>query len=115
MSTGLQPRLVRLKDAPGYLGIDRNTFNRLVRPDLKEVRFGRAVLFDRVELDGVADSWLLLNRCGSPSHDEEHLCKRNRETESPALQSGAACITQGRGSEWATKLSRFRKALAVAN
>lgn len=47
----IQPRLLRLKDAPRYLGLDKNTFNREVRPLLTEMRIGRAVLFDRAELD----------------------------------------------------------------
>ena len=28
----IQPRLIRLRDAPAYLGMDRNRFNREVRP-----------------------------------------------------------------------------------
>ena len=48
-------RLYRLKDAPKYLGIDKNVFNRDGRPQLTEIRHGRAVLFDRLELDAWAD------------------------------------------------------------
>jgi hypothetical protein len=47
----LLQRLVRLKDAPRYLGLDKNFFNREVRPVLTEIRIGRAVLFDREDLD----------------------------------------------------------------
>ena len=48
----LQPRVVRLKYAPGYLGIDKNTFNAKVRPFIREVRMGKqSVAFDRLELD----------------------------------------------------------------
>src|SRR5688572_12746922 len=50
------PRLIRLKDAPCYLGMDKNIFNRDVRPTLTEIRHGRAVLFDRLDLDAWADS-----------------------------------------------------------
>ncbi|WP_244887552.1 hypothetical protein [Rickettsiella grylli] len=28
----MQPRLIRLRDAPNYLGMDRNRFNNEVRP-----------------------------------------------------------------------------------
>ena len=46
------PRLVRFKDAPGYLGMDRNRFNAEVRPEINEIPIGRrGVAFDRVELD----------------------------------------------------------------
>ena len=46
----IQPRLIRLRDAPDYLGMDRNRFNREVRPALTEVRIGsQGVAFDRLE------------------------------------------------------------------
>ncbi len=46
-----QPRLIRLRDAPDYLGMDRNRFNREVRPTLLEFRIGRqGVAFDRLEM-----------------------------------------------------------------
>jgi len=48
----IQPRLIRLRDAPAYLGMDRNRFNHDVRPALLEIRIGRqGVAFDRLELD----------------------------------------------------------------
>ena len=31
------PRLIRLRDAPAYLGVDRNRFNAEIRPTLTEV------------------------------------------------------------------------------
>lgn len=37
----IQPRLLRLRDAPDYLGMDRNRFNRDVRPVLTELRIGK--------------------------------------------------------------------------
>ena len=40
----LQPRLIRLRDAPAYLGINKNTFNRVVRPTLSEVSLGKQTL-----------------------------------------------------------------------
>ncbi len=46
------PRVLRLRDAPRYLGMNRNRFNSDVRPFLSEVRIGRqGVAFDRLELD----------------------------------------------------------------
>ena len=46
------PRVVRFRDAPGYLGMDRNRFNSEVRPYVTEVPIGRqGVGFDRLELD----------------------------------------------------------------
>ncbi len=34
------PRLLRLRDAPTYLGMDRNRFNSEVRPCLTEIPIG---------------------------------------------------------------------------
>ncbi len=46
------PRVLRLRDAPRYLGMNRNLFNAEIRPYLTEVRIGRqGVAFDRLELD----------------------------------------------------------------
>ena len=36
----LLPRLIRLRDAPAYLGMDRNRFNAEVRPLLPEIPIG---------------------------------------------------------------------------
>jgi hypothetical protein len=44
------PRLLRYRDAPGYLGMDRNRFNREVRPYVTEIPIGRqGIAFDRLE------------------------------------------------------------------
>jgi hypothetical protein len=44
----LLPRLIRLRDAPFYQGMDRNRFNAEVRPFLTEIPIGdQGVAFDR--------------------------------------------------------------------
>lgn len=44
----MQPRLLRLRDAPGYLGMDRNRFNAEVRPYVPEIPIGsQGIAFDR--------------------------------------------------------------------
>ena len=49
-------RYYGLRDAPAYLGMDRNRFNADVRPHLTETPIGRQGLaFDRLELDAWAD------------------------------------------------------------
>ena len=50
------PRLLRLRDAPFYLGMDRNRFNKEVRPHLIEIPIGeQGIAFDRLDLDAWAD------------------------------------------------------------
>ena len=50
------PRFIRFRDAPTYLGMDRNRFNAEVRGDLTEIPIGtQGVAFDRLELDAWAE------------------------------------------------------------
>ena len=57
-SVALLPRFVRLRDAPSYLGMDKNRFNRKVRPLLSAIPIGtQGIAFDRLELDAWADDY----------------------------------------------------------
>jgi hypothetical protein len=48
----LIPRVIRAKDAPSYLGMDRNRFNQEVKPYLISVPIGtQGVGYDRLDLD----------------------------------------------------------------
>ena len=59
---GITPRLLRFRDAPRYLGMDRNRFNNEVRPHVTEIRIGRqGVAFDRLELDAWVDHYKTRN------------------------------------------------------
>src|SRR6185312_17364552 len=54
----MEPRLIRLRDAPNYLGMDRHRFNREVRPDLVEIPIGiQGIAFDKVDLDTWVDQY----------------------------------------------------------
>jgi predicted DNA-binding transcriptional regulator AlpA len=54
----MQPRLIRLRDAPKYLGMDRNRFNNEVRPFLITLKIGQqGIAFDRLDLDQWADEF----------------------------------------------------------
>ncbi len=62
VSIVLLPRLVRFRDAPSYLGMDRNRFNREVRPFLTRIPIGRqGIAFDRLELDAWVDDYVSCN------------------------------------------------------
>ena len=62
----LLPRFVRLRDAPDYLGMDRNRFNRSVRPHLVVIPIGKqGIAFDRLDLDDWADQYK--SRNGRPA------------------------------------------------
>ncbi len=61
-ATSILPRLIRFRDAPNYLGMDRNRFNSEVRPYVTESPIGRqGIAFDRIELDAWVDHYMSCN------------------------------------------------------
>lgn len=74
MFNSLIPRVIRLKDASAYLGMDRKIFNQMVRPYLTQIPIGsRGIGFDVLDLD----AWLSdhKQRNGIPATKAE--CRRN--------------------------------------
>lgn len=54
----MQPRIIRLRDAAKYLGMDKNRFNKEVRPFLITLKIGQqGIAFDRFDLDEWADEF----------------------------------------------------------
>ena len=52
------PRLIRLRDVPTYLGMDRHRFNNEVRPHLREIPIGiQGIAFDRLDLDAWVEQY----------------------------------------------------------
>ena len=63
LSPRLLPRIVRFRDAPRYLGMDRNRFNAEVRPHLTEIPIGiQGIGFDRLELDAWVEDYIVPQR-----------------------------------------------------
>ena len=81
----LLPRLVRFRDAPGYLGMDRNRFNAEVRPFLTNIPIGhQGIAFDRLELD----AWV-----------EDYISRNGRRPKAPKLEDDTCQnVTECRGS-----------------
>jgi hypothetical protein len=62
VAMAILPRLIRYRDAPTYLGMDRNRFNAEVRGFVTEIPIGvQGVAFDRLELDTWADQYKACN------------------------------------------------------
>ncbi|WP_420233223.1 hypothetical protein ACN079_01480 [Pseudomonas sp. ABY48] len=58
-ATTIPPRFIRFMDAPDYLGMCRDEFNKTVRPNVRELSNGKqGVAFDRIELDEWADAYI---------------------------------------------------------
>ena len=61
-AAALLPRIIRLRDTPNYLGMDRNRFNTEVRPYLTNIPIGRqGIAFDRLELDAWVEDYISRN------------------------------------------------------
>ena len=59
MEHTILPRVIRLRDAPFYVGVDINRFNKLFRPKLSEIRYGKqSIGFDRLQLDAIIDDYV---------------------------------------------------------
>ncbi|WP_058515736.1 hypothetical protein [Legionella santicrucis] len=57
-SITILPRLIRLRDAPAYLGMERHRFNDEVRPQIIEIPIGsQGIAFDRLDLDAWVDDY----------------------------------------------------------
>jgi len=102
----IAPRFIRAKDAPAYLGMCRDEFNRTVRPHVREFPIGtRGIGFDRQELDDWADQYIEQaaiakqpaseNNQGAASAKEKN---KWREKPSRASPRGTGSGTSTRGS-----------------
>ena len=70
MTLQIVPRILRYRDAPNYLGMDRNRFDNDVRPTVTEIPIGaRGIGFDRLELDGWMEAYI--SACGRPGRNRE--------------------------------------------
>jgi len=83
------PRFLRQRDAPKYLGMSEPTFNKIVRPHVVVVNMGRAILYDKLDLDDWADTFKAAN--GKPGKQMEETSWQNPH---PAFKKEAQYGTQ---------------------
>ncbi len=93
-SIALLPRLVRLRDAPAYLGMDRNRFNREVRPHLTRIPIGQqGIAFDRLELDAWVEDYISRNgRRPKAPKLEDDTCQNVTECRGSAKKAGSGTL-----------------------
>ncbi|MCU1725471.1 hypothetical protein NTD86_00525 [Pseudomonas sp. 7P_10.2_Bac1] len=118
----IPPRFLRAMDAPGYLGMCRDEFNKTVRPHVREFPIGKqGVGFDRLELDAWADSYVerksiekAVNQDNNRPRSERQ-GKDNGATPWPKKQSPASrkCRTASGRSTKSTEENEFRRVLAL--
>ncbi|MFC0667075.1 hypothetical protein ACFSKY_22740 [Azotobacter chroococcum] len=114
----IAPRFIRAVDAPAYLGMCRDEFNKTVRPSVREFPIGqRGVGFDREELDDWADAYVeraAIDKAGATGQQSARSERQEGETLWREKRSPAS--RKGKGSGTSTKRStenEFTKALAL--
>src|SRR3984957_17744776 len=103
------PRFIRLRDAPRFFGMDKNRFNREVRPRLTEIRIaiqGRA--FDRLEMEAAAEEYK--SRNGIPVAQSD---RRKPAWEIRERQASPSVVASGTSTNVSEKCA-FARALEQA-
>ena len=79
----VEPRVIRHKDAPTYLGVNVNYFNKHIRPELLEISFGpQMVGYDRVDLDQWFEDYKASNgRSGDTKEVNKPCRQKNKESQ----------------------------------
>jgi hypothetical protein len=105
----ITPRVIRLRDAPGYVGMDPNRFNAEVRPYLTEIPIGKqGIGFDRLDLDTWVEQYKDRNgRPGKAMKGGEIWGKRSHQDSSKGVTSGI--------SRKQLQVKEFEKALERAS
>lgn len=103
---GLQPRIVRFRDAPFYLGMDRNRFNTEVRPHLTELPIGtQGIGFDRLELDAWVEDYK--SRNGRPARKGGTTWDANEYPASSKGPGSGTSTSASSGGEFARALAQL--------
>jgi hypothetical protein len=101
------PRFLRLRDAPSYLGMDKNRFNRDVRPCIAAIPIGsQGIAFDRLDLDTWADEYK--SRNGRPAADRSKPWDNDERPASPNVARSGMSTNGSRDTD------AFAKAVARA-
>jgi predicted DNA-binding transcriptional regulator AlpA len=107
-AAALIPRFIRLRDAPHYLGMDKNRFNREVRPQLTSIPIGKqGIAFDRLEVDAWAEDYVRRN--GRPAAVPE----RRKSWDNVNRLVSPCAVGSGISTKTSTERA-FAKALAQA-
>ena len=105
-ATTIAPRIIRFRDAPDYLGMDRNRFNAEVRPYLTEVPIGKqGIGFDRLELDAWFEDYK--SRNGRPARKGSNTWDANNIPASSSGSGSGMSTNASAGGEFAKALEQL--------
>ena len=100
------PRILRFRDAPRYLGMDRNRFNAEVRPYVTEIPIGKqGIGFDRLELDAWVDDYK--SRNGRPARKGDKSWDANEYPASSCEPGFGISTSASSGGEFARALAQL--------
>ena len=106
-SSSLLPRFIRLRDAPSYLGMDKNRFNRDVRPLLAAIPIGtQGIAFDRLDLDSWADDYKSRNGHPAAQPEREKLWETKERRVSPNAEGSGTSISSSEERAFARALEQ---------
>ena len=104
--SGIAPRIIRFRDAPAYLGMDRNRFNAEVRPYLTEVPIGtQGIGFDRLELDAWFEDYK--SRNGRPARKGSSTWDASKYPASSCEPGSGMSTNASAGGEFARALEQL--------
>lgn len=117
----MTPKILRMRDAPDYLGMSPRAFNEIVRPNVREASIGvQGIGFLRDDLDAWADSFFERNAIDKQSMQGDDVrCIGRRHANGGnstwhARQSAASTSATVSGiSTNSTKENGFKKALEL--
>jgi hypothetical protein len=105
-SRALQPRFIRLRDAPFYLGMNRNRFNTEVRHYLTNIPIGQqGIAFDRLELDAWVEDYI--SRNGRPAKRSKIWDAKNHRGSIKEAPSGGSTRASKDTEEWQKAVARL--------
>ncbi len=100
------PRVIRLRDAPAYLGMDRNRFGAEVRPYVTTIPIGRqGIAFDRLELDAWVDDYG--SRNGRPAKRSKTWDAINHRASKNEADSGGSTRKSRDTDDWQKVAARI--------
>lgn len=105
-SRALLPRFIRLRDAPFYLGMDRNRFNDEVRHEITTIPIGRqGIAFDRLELDAWVEDHV--SRNGRPAKRSNIWDAENHPASTNEVKYGGSTKALKDTDDWRRAVARI--------
>ena len=103
----IPPRLIRLRDAPSYLGMERRCFKKNVRPLLTVLKIGKqGIAFDRLDLDKWVDYYK--NRSERPANKRLELWDAKKRQDSTDVEITGISTNKFADKEFAKALELLR-------